>query len=103
MSCPICGPPTYSVHTEVDKSGESSSVDVVRLGMAMGRPDISAPGVGILAGHPPILPPSGFPGQDKRSVKYNLMTGTSVACAHAARAAAYVKSIFHPDWSSFIG
>ena len=63
-----------------------------------GQPDISAPGVGILAGYPPILPPSGLHGQDKRSVKYNLMTGTSVACAHTAGAAAYVKS-FHPDWS----
>ncbi|KAK2642103.1 hypothetical protein Ddye_023866 [Dipteronia dyeriana] len=62
------------------------------------KPDISAPGVGILAGYPPILPPSGLHGLDKRSVKYNLMTGTSVACAHAAGAAAYVKS-FHPYWS----
>ncbi|KAI9195943.1 hypothetical protein LWI28_019614 [Acer negundo] len=62
------------------------------------KPDISAPGVGILAEYPPILPTSGLHGQDKRSVKYNLMIGTSVACAHAAGAAAYVKS-FHPDWS----
>lgn len=36
--------------------------------------------------------------KDKRIVKYNVDSGTSMSCPHAAAATAYVKS-FHPDWS----
>ncbi|XP_015967226.1 subtilisin-like protease SBT4.6 [Arachis duranensis] len=61
------------------------------------KPDISAPGVEILAAFSPNANPSGFPG-DNRHVKYNIMTGTSMACPHVTGIAAYVKS-FHPDWS----
>ncbi|KAL6880067.1 hypothetical protein ACP4OV_011632 [Aristida adscensionis] len=61
------------------------------------KPDLSAPGIDILAAWSPQAPPSGFPG-DKRSVLYNIETGTSMACPHASGAAAYVKS-FHRDWS----
>ncbi|OIW02821.1 hypothetical protein TanjilG_29597 [Lupinus angustifolius] len=61
------------------------------------KPDITAPGLEILAAYPPILTPSGNP-QDKRSSKYNFISGTSMACPHVAAIAAYVKS-FHPDWS----
>ncbi|GJW19928.1 uncharacterized PKHD-type hydroxylase isoform X2 [Tanacetum coccineum] len=35
---------------------------------------------------------------DKRSVKYNILSGTFVSCPHVAASAAYVKS-FHPEWS----
>ncbi|MCL7040536.1 hypothetical protein MKW94_016669, partial [Papaver nudicaule] len=35
---------------------------------------------------------------DTRSVKYNIMSGTSMSCPHATGAAAYVKT-HHPDWS----
>ncbi|KAJ6345208.1 hypothetical protein OIU78_007974 [Salix suchowensis] len=35
---------------------------------------------------------------DKRSVKYNVVSGISMSCPHVAAAAAYVKS-FHPNWS----
>ncbi|PON36942.1 Subtilase [Parasponia andersonii] len=61
------------------------------------KPDISAPGVDILAAYPPEVSPSNSP-DDKRRVKYNVLTGTSMACPHVAGAAAYVKT-FHPDWS----
>ncbi|CAL2263894.1 unnamed protein product [Prunus armeniaca] len=60
------------------------------------KPDISAPGVEILAAYSPIASIS-IP-QDMRRVKYNIMTGTSMACPHATAVAAYVKT-FHPDWS----
>lgn len=60
------------------------------------KPDISAPGVEILAAYSPNASIS-IP-QDMRRVKYNIMTGTSMACPHATAVAAYVKT-FHPDWS----
>ncbi|KAH9606401.1 hypothetical protein KSS87_004623 [Heliosperma pusillum] len=60
------------------------------------KPDISAPGVDILAAYSPEAPVSSL--EDPRSVKYSVMSGTSVACPHVAGAAAYVKSV-HPDWS----
>lgn len=61
------------------------------------QPDVSAPGLEILAAYSPEASPSDNPG-DKRSVKFSVMSGTSMACPHVAGVAAYVKS-FHPDWS----
>ncbi|XP_073138510.1 subtilisin-like protease SBT4.3 [Henckelia pumila] len=61
------------------------------------KPDVTAPGVEILAAFSPLSSPSNFP-DDERSVKYNILSGTSMSCPHVTGAAAYVKS-FHPDWS----
>ncbi|GAU37174.1 hypothetical protein TSUD_391630 [Trifolium subterraneum] len=61
------------------------------------KPDISAPGVDILVSYSPIASPSQDI-NDKRRVKYNLLSGTSMACPHVAGVVAYVKS-FQPDWS----
>ncbi|KAK7276690.1 hypothetical protein RIF29_17834 [Crotalaria pallida] len=61
------------------------------------KPDISAPGVDILAAFSPTAKPSEYV-EDNRSVKYNILSGTSMSCPHVAGIAAYVKS-FHPDWS----
>ncbi|WJX22548.1 hypothetical protein P8452_11840 [Trifolium repens] len=59
------------------------------------KPDISAPGIDILAAFSPIAPSiDGY----NVSEKYSIHFGTSMACPHAAGVAAYVKS-FHPDWS----
>ena len=51
----------------------------------------------ILAAYSPIASPSNTM-IDKSSVKYNILSGTSMACPHVTAAAAFVKS-FHPDWS----
>ncbi|KAL6897233.1 hypothetical protein ACP4OV_006929 [Aristida adscensionis] len=59
------------------------------------KPDISAPGVTILAAW---SNETGMTPDDDRIVPYNIFSGTSMACAHVTGAAAYVKSV-HPDWS----
>ncbi|KAK7393142.1 hypothetical protein VNO78_21618 [Psophocarpus tetragonolobus] len=61
------------------------------------KPDIAAPGVDILAAWSPNSPISMVIG-DERKTKYNIISGTSMACPHVTAVAAYVKS-FHPDWS----
>ncbi|KAK8544375.1 hypothetical protein V6N13_056157 [Hibiscus sabdariffa] len=61
------------------------------------QPDISAPGVNILAAFSPDAVPSST-ATDERRVKYNILSGTSMSCPHVAAVAAYVKT-FHPDWS----
>ncbi|WCJ34340.1 Subtilisin-like protease SBT4.15 [Euphorbia peplus] len=61
------------------------------------KPDLTAPGVDILAGYSKLTTLTGDP-SDNRHYAFNIISGTSMACPHATAAAAYVKS-FHPDWS----
>ncbi|KAK9103463.1 hypothetical protein Sjap_020717 [Stephania japonica] len=61
------------------------------------KPDITAPGVDILAAWSPLSSPSGSP-LDTRVTNYNIISGTSMSCPHASGAAAYVKAA-HPNWS----
>ncbi|XVE61514.1 hypothetical protein DITRI_Ditri06bG0046500 [Diplodiscus trichospermus] len=61
------------------------------------KPDVTAPGLNILAAYPEKTPVNGDPTDTDYSA-FNFMSGTSMACPHASAAAAYVKS-FHPDWS----
>ncbi|XP_068634602.1 subtilisin-like protease SBT4.3 [Aristolochia californica] len=61
------------------------------------KPDITAPGVAILAAFSPAISMTGS-SDDKRHVKYNIISGTSMSCPHVTGSAAYVKS-FHPSWS----
>ncbi|XP_042479860.1 subtilisin-like protease SBT4.3 [Macadamia integrifolia] len=61
------------------------------------KPDLSAPGVTILAAWSPKATISGST-VDKRSSMYNIISGTSMSCPHATGAAAYAKT-FHPSWS----
>ncbi|PKU67733.1 Subtilisin-like protease [Dendrobium catenatum] len=50
------------------------------------KPDITAPGVNILAAWPP------------RSINWNFDSGTSMACPHISGIVALIKSV-HPNWS----
>ncbi|XP_030964254.1 subtilisin-like protease SBT4.7 [Quercus lobata] len=52
------------------------------------KPDITAPGIDITAAYYPVSSPSGILGK-KRSLKYNILSRTSMACLKT----------FHPDWS----
>ncbi|KAG8371769.1 hypothetical protein BUALT_Bualt13G0122700 [Buddleja alternifolia] len=61
------------------------------------KPDISAPGINILAAWPPNVPPSVFPG-DGRSVNWNFDSGTSMSCPHVSGVVALLKSAY-PHWS----
>lgn len=62
------------------------------------QPDITAPGLNILAAWTEEDSPTKLP-NDPRIVKYNLVSGTSMACPHVAATAALLKAI-HPTWSS---
>ncbi|XP_047339890.1 subtilisin-like protease SBT4.6 [Impatiens glandulifera] len=64
------------------------------------KPDITAPGVDILAAYPPyvyvVKPVRNF---GRLVTKYSFDSGTSMSCPHVVGAAAYVKSK-HFDWSA---
>ncbi|KAF8380351.1 hypothetical protein HHK36_027836 [Tetracentron sinense] len=61
------------------------------------QPDLTAPGVDILAAWSPVSPPSIY-WKDTRSVNYNIISGTSMSCPHVSGAAAYIKAT-NPTWS----
>ncbi|XP_038882517.1 subtilisin-like protease SBT5.6 [Benincasa hispida] len=63
------------------------------------KPDITAPGVDILAAWSEQDSPTKLPKYlDPRIVKYNLYSGTSMSCPHVSAAAALLRAI-HPSWS----
>ncbi|XP_004232973.1 subtilisin-like protease SBT5.6 [Solanum lycopersicum] len=62
------------------------------------KPDITAPGLNILAAWSGGSSPTKLD-IDKRVVEYNILSGTSMSCPHVGGAAALLKAI-HPTWSS---
>ncbi|KAJ4780620.1 hypothetical protein LUZ62_064877 [Rhynchospora pubera] len=62
------------------------------------KPDITAPGLNILAAWSESSSPTKL-GNDKRKVKYNIISGTSMSCPHVSATAVLLKSIY-PHWSS---
>ncbi|KAF8413073.1 hypothetical protein HHK36_001049 [Tetracentron sinense] len=61
------------------------------------KPDVVAPGVNILAAWTEAVGPSSLP-TDRRRVKFNILSGTSMSCPHVSGVAALLKAI-HPEWS----
>ncbi|XP_048332657.1 subtilisin-like protease SBT5.6 isoform X2 [Ziziphus jujuba] len=59
------------------------------------KPDITAPGLNIIA----AWTPENSPSANRAKVEYHMISGTSMSCPHVAAAAALVKAI-HPTWSS---
>ncbi|CAN6452467.1 unnamed protein product [Victoria cruziana] len=58
------------------------------------KPDITAPGLNILAAWSPVA----LSGSGGRPADFNIVSGTSMSCPHVSGAAALVKSR-HPSWS----
>ncbi|GAB2272206.1 hypothetical protein Dimus_007026 [Dionaea muscipula] len=61
------------------------------------KPDITAPGLDILAAYSKLTSITDED-DDKRRYDFNIISGTSMSTPHVGGAAAYVKT-FHPDWS----
>ncbi|GFP98517.1 subtilisin-like protease [Phtheirospermum japonicum] len=61
------------------------------------KPDVTAPGVNILAAWPTNVSPTNLK-SDKRRVSFNVLSGTSMSCPHVSGLIALLKSL-HRDWS----
>ncbi|XP_072977292.1 subtilisin-like protease SBT5.3 [Typha angustifolia] len=61
------------------------------------KPDITAPGVSILAAYTGASGPTGL-AFDERRVLFNSESGTSMSCPHVAGIAGLLKAL-HPEWS----
>lgn len=93
----VMGTFTQGIATTVqgDKMAAFSSRGGPAQNLGISKPDITAPGVQILAGHTP-LPATiegGSPGELFQSIQ-----GTSMSSPHIAGAAALVKAL-HPNWT----
>ncbi|OMP00483.1 hypothetical protein COLO4_12648 [Corchorus olitorius] len=67
------------------------------VGLDVIKPDVTAPGVNILAALPAVTSPS-YLKSDKRRAAFGIMSGTSMSCPHVAGIAALLKSK-HKNWS----
>ncbi|MCO5556641.1 hypothetical protein L7F22_010192 [Adiantum nelumboides] len=61
------------------------------------KPDVTAPGVNILAAYTGVVGPTGL-SMDDRIVDFSVMSGTSMSCPHVSGLAALLKAA-HPTWS----
>ncbi|GFP91520.1 subtilisin-like protease [Phtheirospermum japonicum] len=83
----------YSIHSNnTTASMGPNSVDPYIL-----KPDVTAPGVNILAAWPKNVSPTRLE-SDKRSVLFNILSGTSMSCPHVSGLIALLKSL-RRDWS----
>ena len=69
---------------------------ICKLGLYL-QPDITAPGVSIIAAYTEAQGPTNqvF---DKRRVSFNSVSGTSMSCPHVSGIVGLLKTL-HPDWS----
>ncbi|KAI3912560.1 hypothetical protein MKW92_018821 [Papaver armeniacum] len=77
--------------------GDLSSRGPGNLTEGILKPDLAAPGVGILASFPPSDDINGGFTMGKPT-EFSILSGTSMACPHVSGAAAYMKSV-RPKWT----
>ncbi|KAL5981531.1 hypothetical protein ACLOJK_015593 [Asimina triloba] len=61
------------------------------------KPDITAPGVNVIAAYTMFVGPTNLP-SDPRRLPFNIISGTSMSCPHVSGIAALLKNL-HPEWS----
>ena len=61
------------------------------------QPDITAPGVNVIAAYSGAVSPTELPFDDRR-VSYNIMSGTSMSCPHVSGIVGLLKTKY-PTWS----
>ena len=64
----------------------------------MFQPDVTAPGVNILAAYSLSASVSNLITDNRRGFPFNVMQGTSMSCPHVAGTAGLIKTL-HPNWS----
>ncbi|XP_057753524.1 subtilisin-like protease Glyma18g48580 [Arachis stenosperma] len=62
------------------------------------KPDITAPGVNILASYSLAASASNLPSDTRRGFRFNVLQGTSMSCPHISGVAGLLKTR-HPNWS----
>jgi subtilisin family serine protease len=61
------------------------------------QPDITAPGVSVIAAYSEAVSPTELSFDDRR-VPYNIMSGTSMSCPHVSGIVGLIKTKY-PDWT----
>ncbi|XP_061362657.1 subtilisin-like protease Glyma18g48580 [Gastrolobium bilobum] len=62
------------------------------------KPDVTAPGVNILAAYSLYASASNLPSDPRQGFPFNVLQGTSMSCPHVAGIAGLLKTL-HPNWS----
>ncbi|KAJ4758221.1 Subtilisin-like protease [Rhynchospora pubera] len=62
------------------------------------KPDITAPGVSVIAAYSGAVSPTGLDDFDKRRVKFNSISGTSMSCPHISGVVGLLHTLY-PHWS----
>ncbi|TKY65261.1 serine-type endopeptidase [Spatholobus suberectus] len=62
------------------------------------KPDVTAPGVNILAAYSQFASASNLLADGRRGFKFNVLQGTSMSCPHVAGIAGLLRTL-HPNWS----
>jgi subtilisin family serine protease len=62
------------------------------------QPDVTAPGVNILAAYSLFASASNLLTDTRKGFPFNVMQGTSMSCPHVVGTAGLIKTL-HPNWS----